>query len=72
MVVKSVLECPYCFEVFEVEPPDRAHTAYTSTKPEPKAFQAEIIKKKYNCKNPNCKKPITTYWFTPLDFLYQT
>ncbi|NLE05414.1 MAG: hypothetical protein GX638_11535 [Crenarchaeota archaeon] len=71
MVIQSVLECPFCSEVFEVEPPDRLHTAYSSTKPITKTLQENSVKKKHQCKNPQCKKFITIYWYAPLDFLYQ-
>ncbi len=72
MVVKSVLECPFCFEVFEVESPDKSYAAYSPAKPTPKVFRADMVKKKHRCQNPKCKKLITTYWYAPLDYLYQT
>jgi hypothetical protein len=71
MVSKSVLECPFCFEIFEVDSPDKAHTAYSSKKPNQEVFRANIVKKRHRCKNPKCNKILTTYWYAPLDFLYE-
>jgi hypothetical protein len=65
---KGVLECPYCEEVFEVESPDRLHTAFSTTKPMPKIYNDEIKVKKHTCQNPKCEKTITVYWYSPLDY----
>jgi hypothetical protein len=67
-VSKRVLECPFCYEILEVEPPDRLHTAYSSAKPIPKSYYAEVVRKRHRCQNPKCKKLITTYWYAPLDY----
>jgi len=65
---KRVLECPFCSDIVEVEPPDNLHTACSSAKPIEKSFYAEVIKKKHECQNPNCKKQITVYWYAPLEY----
>ncbi|HTY74225.1 MAG TPA: hypothetical protein VMD05_01505 [Candidatus Nanoarchaeia archaeon] len=65
---KRVLECPYCSEIVEVEPPDKLHSAYSSAKPIAKSFYADVVKKKHKCQNPNCKKQITVYWYAPLEY----
>jgi hypothetical protein len=65
---KRVLECPFCSEIVEVEAPDKLHTAYSSAKPIEKSFYADIVKKKHECQNPNCKKQITVYWYAPLEY----
>jgi hypothetical protein len=67
-VCRRVLECPFCNEILEVEPPDSLHTAYSSKKPMPKSYHADVIKTKHSCTNPNCKKTITVYWYAPLDY----
>ncbi len=67
-VTKRVLECPYCFDIVEVESPDKLHTAYTSTEPIRGSYYADVVVKKHRCKNPDCRKKITTYWYAPLDY----
>ncbi len=67
-VSKRVLECPFCSEILEVEAPDKFHTAYSSTKPIAKSYYADVVKKKHECQNANCKKQITVYWYAPLEY----
>ncbi len=67
-VSKSVLECPFCFELLEVKSPDRFHTAYSQKKPIPNSYHADVVVKKHRCQNPACKKTITAYWYAPLDY----
>jgi len=64
----AVLECPFCYEILEVKPPDRLHTAFSFAKPIPKSFHKNIVKKKHKCQNPECKKPITIFWYAPLEY----
>jgi hypothetical protein len=64
----AVLECPFCYEILEVEPPDKLHTAFSSAKPIPKSYHADVIKKNHKCQNPNCQKLITVLWYAPLEY----
>jgi hypothetical protein len=65
---KLVLECPFCDKILEVKPPDKLHSAYSSIKPIINSYHSNVVQKKYKCKNPECKKPITIYWYAPLDY----
>jgi hypothetical protein len=62
----AVLECPSCYEILEVEPPDRLHSALSSAKP--KNCHGKIIQKRVRCKNKDCKKIVTIYWYAPLEY----
>ncbi len=64
----AVLECPFCYKPFEVEPPDRLHTAFSSAKPIRSSFHGEVVKSKVKCKNPECKKTVTVFWYAPLEY----
>jgi hypothetical protein len=68
-VALATLECPYCYEILEVKPPDPLHSAFSLTKPMPKSYHENILKKRYNCQNPECKKQITILWYAPLEYL---
>lgn len=65
----AVIECPFCYEILEVEPPDRLHSAFSFAKPMPKSYYKNVLKKRYKCQNPKCKKPITIFWYAPLEYL---
>jgi len=64
----AVLECPFCYEILEVEPPDRLHSAFSSAKPISNSYYGDVVKKKYECQNPDCKKSITVFWYAPLEY----
>jgi hypothetical protein len=32
------------------------------------SFYGEVIEQKIVCRNPKCKKPITIYWYSPLNY----
>jgi hypothetical protein len=64
----AVLECPFCYEILEVKPPDNLHTAFSSAKPIPNSYHGEVIKRKYTCQNPDCKKSVTIFWYAPLEY----
>jgi hypothetical protein len=64
----AVLECPFCYEILEVKPPDRLHSAFSSAKPIPNSYYGEVVKKKYTCQNPACKKSVTVFWYAPLEY----
>jgi hypothetical protein len=64
----AVLECPFCYEPLEVEPPDRLHTAFSSEKPTRNSFHGNVVRKRVRCQNPICQKPITVFWYAPLEY----
>jgi hypothetical protein len=70
--VVAVLECPFCNEIIEVEPPDRFHSAFSSAKPIQNIFHGKIIQQKVRCKNQDCKKAVPVYWYAPMDYFNRT
>jgi len=62
----AVLECPFCYEPIEVEPPDRFHTAFSSAKPIRNSFHGNVVKMKVKCQE--CKKAVTVFWYAPLEY----
>ena len=64
----ATIECPFCFEILEVEPPDRMHIAFSLVKPIPESYHGKIIKKNVKCQKTDCKKSITIYWYAPLEY----
>jgi hypothetical protein len=64
----AVLECPFCYKPFEIEPPDKFHTAFSEAKPIRSSFHGNIEKIKVKCKNPECQKTITVFWYAPLEY----
>jgi hypothetical protein len=67
-ISKVVLECPFCNEIFEAESPDRLHSAYSLEKPISSSYHGDVVKKRHRCQNPECKKPITIYWYAPMNY----
>jgi hypothetical protein len=67
-VLVATLECPFCFEILDIQPPDRFHSAFSLEKPIPKSYHAKIIKNKYTCANPKCRQTLTIYWYAPLEY----
>lgn len=67
-ISKIVLECPFCNQIFETESPDKIHTAYSMRKPIASIFHGDVVKKKFRCQNPGCKKTLALYWYAPLDY----
>lgn len=67
-VLVAVLECPFCNEILEVEPPDQLHTAFSIDKPISRSYHQKIVKRKHKCQNPECKKPIMILWYAPLEY----
>jgi len=63
----TVLECPSCNAILEVKPPDNFHNA-VSSKPIHKSFHGNIIQKKIRCKNKDCRKTMTVYWYAPIEY----
>jgi hypothetical protein len=64
----AVLECPFCYKPFEVDPPDNLHTAFSSDKPIRSSFHGDVVKAKVKCKNPECGKTVSIYWYAPLEY----
>jgi hypothetical protein len=67
-VAKLLLRCPYCDWQFEVKQPDRIHSAYSFEKPLRSSFYGEVIEQNLVCQNPKCKKPITVFWYAPMNY----
>jgi hypothetical protein len=67
-ISKVVLECPFCNEIFEAESPDKLHSAYSTKKPIASSYHGEVVKTRHRCQNPECTKPITIYWYAPLNY----
>jgi hypothetical protein len=63
-----VLECPFCSQIFETQSPDKLHTAYSLKKPIASIFHGRVLRKRFRCQNPGCRKRITIYWYAPLDY----
>jgi len=63
-----LVECPFCNEPIEVNPPDKLHTAYSFINPIPRSYHGGIVKTKHLCPNPNCAKPIIVKWYTPMEY----
>jgi len=68
VAVMVLVECPFCNEVLEVEPPDKLHTAFSFVNPIPRSYHGDILKTKHKCPNPNCEKPVIVKWFAPLEY----
>ena len=67
-LAQLVLECPYCYSLFEAEPPDRVRSAYSFEEPLRHSFYGEVVKQKLVCQNPKCKKQVIIYWYAPMDY----
>jgi hypothetical protein len=68
-VFVGTLECPFCYEILEVKPLDQLHSAFSTEKPMKNSYHGNVIKRFYNCPNPECKKPVAVYWYAPLEYL---
>jgi len=64
----AILECPFCNEILEVEPPDKLHTAFSFMRPIPNSYHGDIVKTIQKCQNQNCNKSITVTWYAPLEY----
>ena len=63
-----LVECPFCNQVLEVEPPDKLHTAFSFVNPIPSSYHGSIVKTKHICPNQNCEKTIIVKWYSPLEY----
>jgi hypothetical protein len=64
----TLIECPFCNTILEVEPPDKIHAAFSIVTPLPHSYYGDIVKTKHKCSNPNCEKSIIIKWFAPLEY----
>ena len=64
----ALIECPFCNEILEVEPPDKIHTAFSFVNPIPHSYNGNIVKTKHLCPNQNCEKPIIIKWYSPQEY----
>lgn len=65
---RIILECPNCHSKFGARQPDRLHSAYSFEKPQNGRIIGDVIQQDLVCRNPKCKKPITTHWYESMDF----
>ncbi len=65
---KLLLRCPDCDWPFEANPPDSLHSAYSFEKPSRGSFYGKVIEQDVVCQNPKCKKPVTIYWYAPMNY----
>ena len=64
----ATMECTFCNEIVEVEPPDKIHTAFSFVNPIPHSYYGKIVKTKHKCPNKNCEKPLIVKWYSPLEY----
>jgi hypothetical protein len=67
-VSKILLRSPCCDWPFEANPPDRLHSAYSFEKPSRGSFHGEVMEQNLVCQNSECKKPITLFWYAPMNY----
>lgn len=60
-----ILRCPNCKHTFEVDKGDKLHPYCSTDKPEESDVTEDIIPKVYDCRNPDCREPITVYYYKP-------
>jgi len=63
-----VLRCPYCNCNFEAKPPDSWRFEYSFEEPPLSNVHGEVKKQEVVCKNRECRKPITLYWYAPIEY----
>lgn len=59
---KRIFSCPECGEPYEACPPDDDHPHASLEDPGNEAL-GSVIKIIHDCKNENCRHPITLYWY---------
>jgi hypothetical protein len=62
----AVIECPFCHHDLEIKPPDKLHIAFSLEKPIPQSYYDNLLKKDAVCQN--CKRAITVFWYSPLEY----
>ena len=68
VVSVGTLECPLCYEILEVKPPDQFHTAFSTEKPLANSYHGNVVKRLYKCPNPECRKAVAVFWYAPLEY----
>jgi len=64
----STIECPFCYAILEIHPPDKLHSAFSLAKPRPENYYGKILKRNHKCKEPDCLKSISVYWYSTLEY----
>jgi hypothetical protein len=60
----AVRRCPYCGVPFEVVLfDDKLHPQISLEKPKPADYEGDVIERIYDCPNPECRRPITVYYY---------
>jgi len=68
---KRILRCPHCEHRFEAEDGDNLHPYCDVRRPkETDVADGSIKEQLYDCLNPQCKRPITVYWYQPKGFFF--
>lgn len=65
---KIILECPYCYWMFQAKRPDGSVSTASLSKPHESRADETVIEDSNVCRNPKCKKIFTVYWFQPVIF----
>lgn len=64
-----VFRCPHCNDaVFEATPPDSWHSVFSFDEPLMSSLHGEVKTQTITCRNVKCKKPITIYWYAPMEY----
>jgi hypothetical protein len=66
--IVATIECPFCYEILEIDPPDRLHTAFSLVKPMRESYHGKIVKKNHKCQKSDCERSIAVYWYAPLEY----
>ena len=62
------LKCPHCGRAFEAQAPDSWHFEYSFEEPPISDVRGKVKKQEVVCKNSECRKPITVYWYSPIEY----
>ena len=65
---RFVLRCPYCDESFEAGQPDKWHSEYSFEAPIMENHHGTVVRNKYICRNPKCKRSIEVYWYSAMEY----
>ena len=66
---KLVFRCPYCHLPFEAKPPDSRHSEFSFDEPLISSLRGEAKTQTITCENRKCRKPITIYWYAPIEYI---
>ena len=62
-MARPKLNCPNCKQRLIATRPDSSHPYWSYDKPQETDVNGEILEQVYECKNPDCKKTFTVYWY---------